>query len=110
MAGTTEASFVEVGQFITGMKYSSFLTPDMASKNDARHDIDLFSAEITRCHVSMFFDTMSGVKKLATFIPAINCPISAFEPSFKFAALSLVDTTVASFCQICMHSFRMKIS
>jgi len=27
------------------------------------------------------FDAMSGVKKLPNFIPAITCPISAFEAS-----------------------------
>jgi len=30
-----------------------------------------------------FFDAMSGVKKLANFIPAITCPTSAFEPSVE---------------------------
>ena len=31
--------------------------------------------------LASFFDAMSGVKKLPNFIPAINCPHSAFEPS-----------------------------
>jgi len=35
----SEGSFAEVGQMITGMKFASFLTPDMASKNYARHAI-----------------------------------------------------------------------
>jgi len=35
-----EGSNAEVGQLITGMKFSSFLTPDMASKNGARHGTD----------------------------------------------------------------------
>ena len=42
-----EGSFAEVVQLVAGMKFRSFLTPDMASKNDARHDIDLFRARIT---------------------------------------------------------------
>ena len=31
--------------------------------------------------LASFFDAMSGVKKLVKFIPVINCPASAFEPS-----------------------------
>ena len=46
-----EGPFGEVGQLIAGSKIGRFLTPDMASKNDARHGIGLFSAGITRCHV-----------------------------------------------------------
>ena len=38
---TDEGSFAEVGQLITYTKFVSFLTPDMASKNDARHGIGL---------------------------------------------------------------------
>jgi len=34
-----EDSKAEVVQLIAGTKFSSFLTPDMASKNDARHGI-----------------------------------------------------------------------
>jgi len=49
---------------IAGVNLGSFLTPDMASKNDARHGIGLFSAGITRFHVWQLFDAMSGVKKL----------------------------------------------
>jgi len=36
-----EASFADVGQVIAGINFVSFLTPDMASKNDARHGIRL---------------------------------------------------------------------
>ena len=39
-----EASNAEFGQVIAAWKYSSFLTPDMASKNDARHGIVSISA------------------------------------------------------------------
>jgi len=35
-----EGSNAEVGQVIAGIKFGSFLTPDMASKNDGRHGID----------------------------------------------------------------------
>ena len=34
-----EGSNAEVGQLIAGIKFASFLTPDMASKMDARHGI-----------------------------------------------------------------------
>jgi len=37
----TEGSFDEVGQLIVGIKFGSFLKPDMAPKNDARHGIGL---------------------------------------------------------------------
>ena len=46
-----EGSNAKVVQLITCIKFRSFFTPDMASKNDARHDIRLFSAGITRCHI-----------------------------------------------------------
>jgi len=37
---SVEASFAEVGQVIAGRNFVRFLTPDIASKNDARHGID----------------------------------------------------------------------
>ena len=36
---TPEGSKAEVGQVIAGIKFDCFLTPDMASKNDAKHGI-----------------------------------------------------------------------
>ena len=36
-----EITFAGVGQVISGIKYDSFLTPDVASKYDARNGIDL---------------------------------------------------------------------
>jgi len=36
-----EGSFAEVRQLISAWNFASFLTPDMASKNDARHGIEL---------------------------------------------------------------------
>ena len=36
----TEGLNAEVGQVIAGYNFVSFLTPDMASKNDARHGIE----------------------------------------------------------------------
>jgi len=36
-----EDSFAEVGQVIAGVKLASFLTPAMASKNNARHGIGI---------------------------------------------------------------------
>jgi len=67
---------------IAGMKFTTFLTPDMASKNDARHGIGVFLAlnKSMPCLAS-FFDAMSGVKKLPNFVPAINCTSSANELS-----------------------------
>jgi len=53
--------------------------PDMASNKSV--------TRITRCHVASFFDTMSGVKKLANFIPAINSPTSANEASIMLIAM-----------------------
>ena len=40
-AYTSEGSNAECGQLITDMKLRSFLTPDLVSKNDARHGIGL---------------------------------------------------------------------
>jgi len=44
---TTESSFV---QLIAALMSGSLLTPDMASKNNARHGIGLFDVTITQCH------------------------------------------------------------
>jgi len=79
-----EGSNAEVGQLIAGIiKFASFLTPYMASKND---ETDITSnkpsSDWSMSCLASFFDAMSGVKKLSNFIPAINCPTSAFEPSF----------------------------
>ena len=49
----SEALNAEVGQVIDAWKYSSFLTPDMASKNDARHGID--------CSLVIQPDAISGI-------------------------------------------------
>jgi len=59
----TEGSFAEAWQVIVGIKFDSFLTPGMASKNDVSYtvsgntSIDLFEP----CPAS-FFDAISGVK------------------------------------------------
>jgi len=37
---TNEGPFAEVGQLNAYIKFVSFLTTDMASKNDAKHGID----------------------------------------------------------------------
>jgi len=44
-------SNAEVGQVFAGIKFVSFLTADMESKNDPRHDIEYINARIFRCHV-----------------------------------------------------------
>ena len=41
--------------------------------------------------LASFFDAISGVKNQTKFIPAINCPTSAFEPS------------IYKQVQMCMH-------
>jgi len=58
--GSFEGSFAEVGQVITGTKFGSFLTPDVASKNDARHGIDY--SELGYCNA------MSGIVFLTPFL------------------------------------------
>ena len=58
-----------------------FFTPDVASKPvpDMKSSIQCWDKyDAMSCIV---FDATSGVKKLATFLPAIKCPISAIEPS-----------------------------
>jgi len=47
--------------------------PDMASAYPSSGQIDAMSA--------IYFDTISGVKKLANLVPAITYLTSAFEPS-----------------------------
>jgi len=50
-------------------------------KNDARLGIELSWNLIMDSMSGNFFDVMSGVKKLSNFIPAMNCPTWANEPS-----------------------------
>jgi len=69
---SNEGSFAGVGQVIAGIKFVSFLTPDMASENDARQGIDY--------SVLGQPDGMSGVKKLANFHAVINCTTSVAYP------------------------------
>jgi len=38
---SSEGENAKVGQLITGTKFASLLKPNMASKNDARHGIEL---------------------------------------------------------------------
>jgi len=49
---------------------------DMASDHPSTEQIDALS--------DIVFDDMSGVKMLINFIPVINCPTSAFEPSVNY--------------------------
>jgi len=73
--------FAEVGQVIAGTLSVGFLTPNMASKNDTRHDIDeSMLASPDAAMFSMFFNAMSSVKKLGKYIPAITCPTSVNGP------------------------------
>jgi len=81
----SKGSNAEVGQLIASIKFGCFLTPDMVSKNDARHDIGLFSPGMTQCHVWHHFLTPClASKKLPDFNAAINCPTSANKPSSNF--------------------------
>jgi len=65
-----DGSNAEVGQLIKGIKFGCFLTPDMASKKDARHGIDLFTARITRCHVwHRFLTPCLASKSIQTLYP-----------------------------------------
>jgi len=74
-------------QLIAGAKFVSFLTPDMASKNDDGHGWHrLFEGRIA--HAS-FFDAMSGVIKLPNSIAALNCPTSANEPSIDNSMMDI---------------------
>ena len=55
---------------IAGTKFVSFLTPEMASKNDASHGIDYsvlgYLLDNPMLCLASFFDAMYAVKKLAT--------------------------------------------
>jgi len=65
---------------------------DITSKNDERYDfkkrcqtwhqVDLALQKSMPC-LALFFDAMSGVKKLTNFIPAIICSTLANEPSIQ---------------------------
>jgi len=75
-------SFAKVVQLITAWKFASFLTPDMASKNDARHGGKkrcrtwhrLFSARITRCHLWYHFLTPCLASKTIKLHTRNNLP------------------------------------
>jgi len=59
---------------IAGIITRSILTPGIASKNDARHGIDLcqYCDEYDANAWHRFFDAMFGVKNPAKYFPAIN--------------------------------------
>jgi len=52
---------------------------DMVSRYPSSEQIDAMSGIV--------FYAMSGVKKLLNFIPVVNCPTSAFEPSVVVSAM-----------------------
>jgi len=83
----TEGWKAVVVQMIARIKFSSFLMPDTASKNDARHDIVLSTVGTTRCHVwhRFFFEAMFGFKKLSHFVPANQLHNLGFSPALELA-------------------------
>jgi len=48
--------------------------------------------------LALFFDAMSGVKKLANLYPAIYCPTSAFEPFFEVYRMLIFDDNEGHHC------------
>ena len=57
-----------------------YLTPYMASKNNARPS-DYHNIKKSMPCLASFFDALSGVKKMLNFVLAITCPASANEVS-----------------------------
>ena len=60
---------------ITSGMFESFLTPDMASK--LMPDMASIGSVSGLLDLALFFDVMSGVKKLSNFTPAITYPALA---------------------------------
>jgi len=57
---SVESSFAEFEQVISGVKFVSFLTPDMTSNNGIDQSV-VAELDAMSC---IFFDVMCGVKKL----------------------------------------------
>ena len=77
----TRAANQNTAKSVMPIVLDCFLTPDMASKIDARHDIGLTRIGTTRCHAfRLAFDAISGVKKLTKFMPVITYTTSACNP------------------------------
>ena len=57
--------------------------------------------------MASFFDAMSGVKNLLNFIPAITCPISAFEASIVLPTdLKWRDESISTLGGIQLTAFK----
>ena len=67
-----------------GIKFNCFLTLDIASKNDIRHDINLSLLGIPDATYGFVFYATSGVKKLVKFMPAITLTTLASNSSNDF--------------------------
>jgi len=91
LTSVVEGSFVEFVELIAGIKCTTFLTPDMASKIDARHGIGLSYYWLLDAMYGIVYDAMSGAKKLANITPAIEFPTSANELSFMAPCLALIS-------------------
>ena len=66
---------------IAGIKFGSFLTPDMASKTIPDITSVYPSTEYLMPYQKSIFYAKFGVKKLTNFIPAITYPTSANKAS-----------------------------
>jgi len=75
-------------------------------KNVARNGIGFTLVLIySMSCLALFFDPMSGVKKLTTLNAAINCPTSAFEPSFMMS-LCLMVCMSSNYSEQLLNIFR----
>jgi len=73
---------------IAAIELSSFFDARYGVKNDARHMASGYPIiEKNYAMSGIVFDAMSGVKKLPYFIPALNDPTSAKEPSIIHLSL-----------------------
>ena len=77
-----EGSFAEVGWLIKGRVIFGLLTPDMASRNDARHGIVSYWIWQLDVKSDIVFEAMFGFGEPANFVLLINWLTSANEPSF----------------------------
>ena len=73
MTPSSVGAYAEVGQLIASIKFVSFLTPDMASKSNARHYRVILALINSMPYLASFSDTISGVKKMTPGDAVLAC-------------------------------------
>ena len=96
----TEGLIAEVGQLIARIKFCSFLAPDMASKNDARHGIGLTSHWLIDAMHGIVFTPCLASKIWQTLYTQSIAQLRQTSLHLTFITKSVRKSKLEVFCQI----------